>query len=202
MSENIFNGATFTPSINDEIKDFLNIKLVEHIREISLYQMQASKPQMEMGQMTVAQVTGNDAVLSTLNDFFWLTNQTFLNTITTPGAVSQIFKLMNVDGKDKTRIDFILKVTAELKLHLGREGWTNLLNDLCFAFEPGSVTRENRDKSILSALNKSTMTLDESVLTANHWLIPIIIYGLDGRTATTIGAEINSIRHIYAGMNQ
>lgn len=202
MSENIFNGATFTPSINDEIKDFLNIKLVEHIREISLYQMQASKPQMETGQMTVAQVTGNDVVLTVLNDFFWLTNQTFLNTITTPGAISQIFKLMNVDGKEKTRIDFILKVTAELKLHLGREGWTNLLNDLCFAFEPGSVTRENKDKSILSALNKSTMTLDESVLTANHWLIPIIIYGLDGRTATTIGAEINSIRHIYAGMNQ
>ena len=202
MSENIFNGAEFTPSINDEIKDFLNIKLVEHIREISLYQMQASKPQMEMGQMTVAQVTGNDVVLTVLNDFFWLTNQTFLNTITTPGAISQIFKLMNVDGKEKTRIDFILKVTAELKLHLGREGWTNLLNDLCFAFEPGSVTRENKDKSILSALNKSTMTLDESVLTANHWLIPIIIYGLDGRTATTIGAEINSIRHIYAGMNQ
>lgn len=202
MSENIFNGATFTPSINDEIKDFLNIKLVEHIREISLYQMQASKPQMETGQMTVAQVTGNDVVLTVLNDFFWLTNQTFLNTITTPGAISQIFKLMNVDGKEKTRIDFILKVTAELKLHLGREGWTNLLNDLCFAFEPGSVTRENKDKSILSALNKSTMTLDESVLTANHWLIPIIIYGLDGRTATTIGAEINSIRHVYAGMNQ
>lgn len=202
MSENIFNGAAFTPSINDEIKDFLNIKLVEHIREISLYQMQASKPQMETGQMTVAQVTGNDVVLTVLNDFFWLTNQTFLNTITTPGAISQIFKLMNVDGKEKTRIDFILKVTAELKLHLGREGWTNLLNDLCFAFEPGSVTRENKDKSILSALNKSTMTLDESVLTANHWLIPIIIYGLDGRTATTIGAEINSIRHIYAGMNQ
>lgn len=202
MSENIFNGAEFTPSINDEIKDFLNIKLVEHIREISLYQMQASKPQMETGQMTVAQVTGNDVVLTVLNDFFWLTNQTFLNTITTPGAVSQIFKLMNVDGKDKTRIDFILKVTAELKLHLGREGWTNLLNDLCFAFEPGTVTRENKDKSILSLLNKSTMTLDESVLTANHWLIPIIIYGLDGRTATTIGAEINSIRHIYAGMNQ
>lgn len=202
MSENIFNGAVFTPSINDEIKDFLNIKLVEHIREISLYQMQASKPQMETGQMTVAQVTGNDVVLTVLNDFFWLTNQTFLNTITTPGAISQIFKLMNVDGKEKTRIDFILKVTAELKLHLGREGWTNLLNDLCFAFEPGSVTRENKDKSILSALNKSTMTLDESVLAANHWLIPIIIYGLDGRTATTIGAEINSIRHIYAGMNQ
>lgn len=202
MSENIFNGAVFTPSINDEIKDFLNIKLVEHIREISLYQMQASKPQMETGQMTVAQVTGNDVVLTVLNDFFWLTNQTFLNTITTPGAISQIFKLMNVDGKEKTRIDFILKVTAELKLHLGREGWINLLNDLCFAFEPGSVTRENKDKSILSALNKSTMTLDESVLTANHWLIPIIIYGLDGRTATTIGAEINSIRHIYAGMNQ
>lgn len=202
MSENIFNGAVFTPSINDEIKDFLNIKLVEHIREISLYQMQASKPQMETGQMTVAQVTGNDVVLTVLNDFFWLTNQTFLNTITTPGAISQIFKLMNVDGKEKTRIDFILKVTAELKLHLGREGWTNLLNDLCFAFEPGSVTRENKDKSILSLLNKSTMTLDESVLTANHWLIPIIIYGLDGRTATTIGAEINSIRHIYAGMNQ
>lgn len=202
MSENIFNGAVFTPSINDEIKDFLNIKLVEHIREISLYQMQASKPQMETGQMTVAQVTGNDVVLTVLNDFFWLTNQTFLNTITTPGAISQIFKLMNVDGKEKTRIDFILKVTTELKLHLGREGWTNLLNDLCFAFEPGSVTRENKDKSILSALNKSTMTLDESVLTANHWLIPIIIYGLDGRTATTIGAEINSIRHIYAGMNQ
>lgn len=202
MSENIFNGAVFTPSINDEIKDFLNIKLVEHIREISLYQMQASKPQMETGQMTVAQVTGNDVVLTVLNDFFWLTNQTFLNTITTPGAISQIFKLMNVDGKEKTRIDFILKVTAELKLHLGREGWTNLLNDLCFAFEPGSVTRENKDKSILSLLNKSTMTLDESVLTANHWLIPIIIYGLDGRTATTIGAEISSIRHIYAGMNQ
>ena len=202
MSENIFNGAVFTPSINDEIKDFLNIKLVEHIREISLYQMQASKPQMETGQMTVAQVTGNDVVLTVLNDFFWLTNQTFLNTITTPGAISQIFKLMNVDGKEKTRIDFILKVTAELKLHLGHEGWTNLLNDLCFAFEPGSVTRENKDKSILSALNKSTMTLDESVLTANHWLIPIIIYGLDGRTATTIGAEINSIRHVYAGMNQ
>lgn len=202
MSENIFNGAVFTPSINDEIKDFLNIKLVEHIREISLYQMQASKPQMETGQMTVAQVTGNDVVLTVLNDFFWLTNQTFLNTITTPGAISQIFKLMNVDGKEKTRIDFILKVTAELKLHLGREGWTNLLNDLCFAFEPGSVTRENKDKSILSLLNKSTMTLDESVLTANHWLIPIIIYGLDGRTATTIGAEINSIRHVYAGMNQ
>lgn len=202
MSENIFNGAVFTPSINDEIKDFLNIKLVEHIREISLYQMQASKPQMETGQMTVAQVTGNDVVLTVLNDFFWLTNQTFLNTITTPGAISQIFKLMNVDGKEKTRIDFILKVTAELKLHLGREGWTNLLNDLCFAFEPGSVTRENKDKSILSALNKSTMTLDESVLTVNHWLIPIIIYGLDGRTATTIGAEINSIRHVYAGMNQ
>lgn len=202
MSENVFNGAVFTPSINDEIKDFLNIKLVEHIREISLYQMQASKPQMETGQMTVAQVTGNDVVLTVLNDFFWLTNQTFLNTITTPGAISQIFKLMNVDGKEKTRIDFILKVTAELKLHLGREGWTNLLNDLCFAFEPGSVTRENKDKSILSLLNKSTMTLDESVLTANHWLIPIIIYGLDGRTATTIGAEINSIRHIYAGMNQ
>ena len=202
MSENIFNGAVFTPSINDEIKDFLNIKLVEHIREISLYQMQASKPQMETGQMTVAQVTGNDVVLTVLNDFFWLTNQTFLNTITTPGAISQIFKLMNVDGKEKTRIDFILKVTAELKLHLGREGWTSLLNDLCFAFEPGSVTRENKDKSILSLLNKSTMTLDESVLTANHWLIPIIIYGLDGRTATTIGAEINSIRHIYAGMNQ
>ena len=202
MSENIFNGAVFTPSINDEIKDFLNIKLMEHIREISLYQMQASKPQMETGQMTVAQVTGNDVVLTVLNDFFWLTNQTFLNTITTPGAISQIFKLMNVDGKEKTRIDFILKVTAELKLHLGREGWVNLLNDLCFAFEPGSVTRENKDKSILSLLNKSTMTLDESVLTANHWLIPIIIYGLDGRTATTIGAEINSIRHIYAGMNQ
>lgn len=202
MSENIFNGAVFTPSINDEIKDFLNIKLVEHIREISLYQMQASKSQMETGQMTVAQVTGNDVVLTVLNDFFWLTNQTFLNTITTPGAISQIFKLMNVDGKEKTRIDFILKVTAELKLHLGREGWTNLLNDLCFAFEPGTVTRENKDKSILSLLNKSTMTLDESVLTANHWLIPIIIYGLDGRTATTIGAEINSIRHIYAGMNQ
>lgn len=202
MSENIFNGAAFTPSINDEIKDFLNIKLVEHIREISLYQMQASKPQMETGQMTVAQVTGNDVVLTVLNDFFWLTNQTFLNTITTPGAISQIFKLMNVDGKEKTRIDFILKVTAELKLHLGREGWTNLLNDLCFAFEPGTVTRENKDKSILSLLNKSTMTLDESVLTANHWLIPIIIYGLDGRTATTIGAEINSIRHVYAGMNQ
>lgn len=202
MSENIFNGAVFTPSINDEIKDFLNIKLVEHIREISLYQMQASKPQMETGQMTVAQVTGNDVVLTVLNDFFWLTNQTFLNTITTPGAISQIFKLMNVDGKEKTRIDFILKVTAELKLHLGREGWTNLLNDLCFSFEPGSVTRENKDKSILSALNKSMMTLDESVLTANHWLIPIIIYGLDGRTATTIGAEINSIRHVYAGMNQ
>lgn len=202
MSENIFNGAVFTPSINDEIKDFLNIKLVEHIREISLYQMQASKPQMETGQMTVAQVTGNDVVLTVLNDFFWLTNQTFLNTITTPGAISQIFKLMNVDGKEKTRIDFILKVTAELKLHLGREGWTNLLNDLCFAFEPGTVTRENKDKSILSALNKSTMTLDESVLTANHWLVPIIIYGVDGRTATTIGAEINAIRHIYAGMNQ
>ena len=202
MNENIYNGAVFTPSINDEIKDFLNIKLMEHIREISLYQMQLNRPQVEAGQMTVAQVTGNDNVLSTLNDFFWLTNQTFLNTITTPGAVSQIFKLMNIEGKEKTRIDFILKITAELKLHLGREGWTNLLNDLCFAFEPGTVTRENKDKSILSLLNKSTMTLDESVLTANHWLVPIIIYGVDGRTATTIGAEINSIRHVYAEINR
>lgn len=84
-------------------------------------------------------------------------------------------------------------------MYLGQQGFVDLVTELTKAMNIGPTDGNLKSKSVMSLLNREINTVDPEVLVANPWIVPIIIYGLDSRTATTIHAEANKIEDLIEG---
>lgn len=128
-----------------------------------------------------------------------VSNQLYLSALTTPSGLRQVLTLLEQKEKERTRLDFIIKITTELRLYLGQQGFVDLVTELTKAMNIGPTDGNLKSKSVMSLLNREINTVDPEVLIANPWIVPIIIYGLDSRTATTIHAEANKIEDLIEG---
>lgn len=161
--------------------EFLSERLRFKIREVALY--------------TKRNGADNETVIDTLNDFNWLTGQQFIASMTTQAGMKQVLNMLETTGKEWSRIDFILKVTTELKLWLGDENWNKLIKDIIGAFRYTTTDLSlAQQRSGMSLLNRQVLQIDTEVLDANHWLVPIILYGTNAETAVLISDEIDNIR--------
>lgn len=190
-------GQPLTPSHYTEIADFLNQRLRDKIRELSIYFLQANANRTERNGF--GELKQGKSVREQILDLTWLSNQLYLSALTTPSGLRQVLTLLEQKEKERTRLDFIIKITTELRLYLGQQGFVDLVTELTKAMNIGPTDGNLKSKSVMSLLNREINTVDPEVLIANPWIVPIIIYGLDGRTATTIHAEANKIEDLIEG---
>ncbi len=190
-------GQPLTPSHYTEIADFLNQRLRDKIRELSIYFLQANANRTERNGF--GELKQGKSVREQILDLTWVSNQLYLSALTTPSGLRQVLTLLEQKEKERTRLDFIIKITTELRLYLGQQGFVDLVTELTKAMNIGPTDGNLKSKSVMSLLNREINTVDPEVLVANPWIVPIIIYGLDSRTATTIHAEANKIEELIEG---
>lgn len=190
-------GQPLTPSHYTEIADFLNQRLRDKIRELSIYFLQANANRTERNGF--GELKQGKSVREQILDLTWLSNQLYLSALTTPSGLRQVLTLLEQKEKERTRLDFIIKITTELRLYLGQQGFVDLVTELTKAMNIGPTDGNLKSKSVMSLLNREINTVDPEVLVANPWIVPIIIYGLDSRTETTIHAEANKIEDLIEG---
>lgn len=190
-------GQPLTPSHYTEIADFLNQRLKDKIRELSVYFIQANANRQDRNGFS--ELKQGKSVREQILDLTWLSNQLYLSNLTTPSGIRTLLNLLEQKEKERTRLDFIIKMTTELRLYLGQQGFIDLITELTKAMNIGPTDGGLKSKSVMSQLNREINSVDPEMLVANPWVVPIIIYGLDSRTATTIHAEANKIEELLEG---
>lgn len=190
-------GQPLTPSHYTEIADFLNQRLKDKIRELSIYFIQANTNRQDRNGFS--ELKQGKSVREQILDLTWLSNQLYLSNLTTPSGIRTLLNLLEQKEKERTRLDFIIKMTTELRLYLGQQGFIDLITELTKAMNIGPTDGGLKSKSVMSQLNREINSVDPEMLVANPWVVPIIIYGLDSRTATTIHAEANKIEELLEG---
>ena len=121
-------GQPLTPSHYTEIADFLNQRLRDKIRELSIYFLQANANRTERNGF--GELKQGKSVREQILDLTWLSNQLYLSNLTTPSGLRQVLVLLEQKEKERTRLDFIIKITTELRLYLGQQGFIDLVTEL------------------------------------------------------------------------
>lgn len=126
--------------------------------------------------------------------------QSFTKSISTDYNRREFMKVMMMPESISTRYEFLAKVTAYLKFTLGASRWNTLIKDVVGALTLHDLdlkTNYNPELSLLSDLNRKQSEVDEEILRHNHWLVPMILYGLMPETNTIIGSRIQEIISSY-----
>lgn len=118
---------------------------------------------------------GTDKLMPMLNDLRWLGMQR--NIMAIWGDHRKISKFILDEEFLDTRLDFLTDVTIMLKVRLGSDGWRQLMEDIVGSMRLWDANA-SQDDIILSDLNISKTNPSINLIRANHWIVPIILYGI------------------------
>ena len=91
-------GQPLTPSHYTEIADFLNQRLRDKIRELSIYFLQANTNRTERNGF--GELKQGKSVREQILDLTWLSNQLYLSNLTTPAGLRQVLVLLEQKEKE------------------------------------------------------------------------------------------------------
>lgn len=137
-----------------------------------------------------------DAFLSKVNAMSVLFTQRNIMSITDERSIRTLIDTLTVDEHRDVRIEFLLQLTAKMKFMLGSEDWREVNDRVLGSLR--IVTPDTPDAivskyAMLGEINSSLLKINMDVVDSNHWIIPLILFGLHNRIPVQINEYLNTL---------